>query len=636
MRASPKLHVERVEDRCVPAMFGLPWLSQSVTVSYTPDGTFVDGVKSNLTAALAADGLAPAQWQGEIQRALQAWAAVTNLNFGLVADGGQAVGTPGRLQGDTRFGDVRVTARPLDDHVLAITTPPGYTAETRGGDIVLNSNRHFGLDPNQGSGRYDLYTVMLQEVGHALGVGNSGDCSSAMYECYQDTRTGLADADKLAVRAMYGGKRAGDGYEGAAGNGSLGKACQLPAFDGTTTLYARGDVTTASDVDVYSFTTPKKLADGVMVRLTAAGVSLLAGKVELLDVSGKVLSSSGTPAAGADWELAATGLKGNTKYFARVTAPAGSGYRVGGYDLRVIFDSAAADPAVTPAPTTPADGGANDTFATATALAPLSGTTAQAFYRTYGQVESSADADVYKVTAPAGGSTTLTVQVASYRAGQNSGGLAALAEVYDSAGNRVAVEDLTYSGTRKAYQIRNAPAGAEYYVVVKQNGFLSEKGYELTAYFAAPAVNYAVTDTLVVAPQQDTTFRTLVVNTAQVFTLHVESASVGSGGPTLVFLDVLDSAGKTRYTVLGYPGMNYGSAVLLTPGEYTIRVRAPFPSSSAVPLQMTLRMDALTDPIGLAAPADPTTTPDANRIAPPPPPPFTWVSNDLSYYAWLL
>ncbi len=636
MRASPKLHVERMEARCVPAMFGLPWLSQSVTVSFTPDGTTVDGAKSNLSAALTADGLTPAQWQGEMRRAFQAWAAVTNLNFGLVADGGQAVGVPGRLQGDTRFGDIRVTARPLADAVLAITTPPGYTSETRAGDIVLNTNYHFGIDPDDDSGRYDLYTVMLHEIGHALGVGHSSDAGTVMDECYDDTGTGLTDADTLAVQALYGGKRTADWFEGSSGNGSVSSATRFPQFNGTTTLYARGDVTDSSDVDVFSFTTPGSLPNGATVRLTTAGVSLLAAKVEVLDARGKVVAASKELAAGADIDLPVGNLKSNTTYYVRVTAPSGTGYRVGGYDLRVVFDPAAADSMAAFAPTTPADGGANDTLATATTLTALPGTTAQAFYRTYGQVESSSDADVYKLTAPAG-TTTLTIHVASYRAGQNSGGLAALAEVYDAVGNRVAVEDLTYTGSRKSYQIRNLPGGGEYYVVVRQNGFLSEKGYELTAYFAQPAVNYAVTDTLVVAPQQDTTFRTLVVNTAQVFTLHVESQSVGSGGPTLVFLDVLDAAGNTRHTVLGYPGMNYGSAVLLTPGEYTIRVRAPFASPSAAPLQMTLRMDALTDPIGLAAPADPTTTPDANRIAPPPTdPPFTWAGYDLSYYAWLM
>ena len=157
MTATPKLHVERVEDRTVPANFGLPWLSSNVTVSCVPDGTPVDGVKSTLHATLAANGLSPAVWQGEILRAFQTWAAVGNLNFGVVGDGGQAVGTAGRLQGDTRFGDIRISARPLDQTVLAITTPPGYTSDTRAGDIVFNSN--FQFNGTTAADKYDVVSA---------------------------------------------------------------------------------------------------------------------------------------------------------------------------------------------------------------------------------------------------------------------------------------------------------------------------------------------------------------------------------------------------------------------------------------------------------------------------------------------
>ena len=637
MRASPQLRVERMEDRHTPAMFGTPWLSPNVTVSFAPDGTLVDGVKSDLAAHMAADGLTAAQWQGEVQRALQAWAAASNLNFGLVADGGQPVGTGGRLQADTRFGDIRVTARPLADNVLAITTPPGSTAETRAGDIVLNSNYHFDINPAEDSGRYDLYTVLLQEIGHAVGVGNCGDCDSVMYEAYDGVRSGLGDMDRAAVRALYGG-RANDALEGNGNNGTS-KATALPT--GTGTRYLRADLTVVGDKDVYSFTTPATLTQPLTVRVRTAGLSLLAAKLELLDANGAVLTgTSGIPTAGADLELSLTTLKANTKYFVRVSAPSGTAFRTGGYDLRVIFDPAASDPGAAVAPAVVSDAAANETVGAATALTALPGTTAQAFYRTYGRIDSSADVDVYRVKAPAlpaGETTTLFVQVASYSPTANTGGQAALARVYDAAGNLIAVEDLTYSGVRKAYQLRNVPGGAEYYIAVGQNGLLSDKSYELTAYFHPTAVNYAVTDTVTVAPNQDTTFRTLTVNQAQVFTISVESKSVGSGAPTLVFLDVIDATGKTVYTILGYPGMNYGSAVMLAPGEYTVRLRAPFSSSTAAPLQMTLRLDALTDPIGLDAPTDTTTSGSGNRIAPDPTvPPFTWTTLANSYYAWLM
>lgn len=626
MSASPKLHVERVEDRTVPAAFCLPWLASNVTVSFVPDGTSVDGVKSALHAAFSASGLTPAQWQGEMLRAFQTWSAVSNLNFGLVGDGGQAVGTAGRLQADTRFGDIRVSARPLDQSVLAITTPPGYTSETRAGDIVLNSNFQFSTGSNK-TGKYDLYTVMLQEVGHAIGLDNSADLTSVMSSLYAGKKTALAATDLTAVQQLYGGRLA-DKFEGTTPT--------LAAAPGTTTLYARGDVSSAADSDTFAFTTPAVIPNGVKVMLTTAGLSLLAGRVEVLDANGRVVATSGKAASGKNHELTLTGLAANSHYRVRVSSPSGTNFRSGAYDLRVVFDPTAADPAAAASPAVAVDGLKNETFATATPLAKVNGANAQALYRTYGQIESWSDVDMYRVSAPATatGTTTLTVQVASYKAGQNTGGLAAQAEVYDAAGKLVATEELTYTHSRQTYQARNVPAGADYFVVVKQNTFFSDRDYELTAYFADAQVNYAVTDTRVLSAQQSVSFGTLRVNQTQVFTFQMSSRAV-SGYSTGVYLEVFDASGVKVHSVLGSPEVEFGTAVLLTTGEYTVRMRAASPLASTAAVEVILRMDTLTDPIGLDAPADPTLSPDPLRSAPPPST-FSWMTYAQSYYAWLL
>ena len=163
------------------------------------------GAKSDLFTSLAADGyVAPAAWQKETLRALQTWAAATNLNFGLVADGGQAFGTPGSVQGDTRFGDIRIGSRPMSDGVLAQTTPFSWSGSTWSGDIVLNSNAKFTTGGAVGN---DLYSVVLHEAGHALGfTTESDDPNSVMYGSYVK-RTGLGAADAAAIQSMYGGVR---------------------------------------------------------------------------------------------------------------------------------------------------------------------------------------------------------------------------------------------------------------------------------------------------------------------------------------------------------------------------------------------------------------------------------------------
>src|SRR5262245_23430911 len=92
--------LESLEGRDLPAVFGFPWSdSHTLTVSFVPDGTAVgqarDGsvARSELFATM--DAAAPRQeWQREILRALQAWAARTGLDLIVVADSGDPLGTP--------------------------------------------------------------------------------------------------------------------------------------------------------------------------------------------------------------------------------------------------------------------------------------------------------------------------------------------------------------------------------------------------------------------------------------------------------------------------------------------------------------------------------------------------------------
>ena len=640
MKANTKLQLERVEDRCVPAIFGIPWLSPDVSVSFVPDGTSVNGAASSTFSKLPADGLTTAQWQGEIQRALQAWASATDLNFGFVADGGQSLGISGRIQGDSRFGDLRISSRPLGNDVLAITVPPGSTSGTRAGDIILNSDKRFAINPPAGSDRYDLYTVLLQEVGHAIGVGNNKDVNSAMYEIYQGTRTGLSSKDIQSARDLYGITRSADTYDEVKNNSSISNATPITATPGTSTLGLRGDITTSSDVDVYSFKTPSSLPNGVSFQLNVKGLSQLAAKLEVLDASGKVLYASVGATSGADLNWNSTSSSANTTYFVRVSAPSDTNFGVGSYKLKVVFDPAAADPLTIAPPIIAIDNGTDDTVATATTLSPQSGTTAQAFYRAYGQIESSNDVDFYRIAAPdkmKGNGSTLNIQIATFNLTGNVEGMANSITVYDKKGNIVPMENFTYNNSLRSFQIQNVKKGEVYTVAVKKTDPLADKNYELTASYTDDAVKvkYKKTDNLVLKPGQGDCLRTLTVKTTQLYTLSIESQSVGTGAPTTAYIDVIDATGKTIYTIAGTPGNNYGAVVFLVPGEYTLRLRGTFASSTASPLLLQLRIDSLSDPIGLAPPTNPTITPTTGSTPPTTTTPPNLVTNANNYYGVL-
>src|SRR5438270_2793445 len=106
------LTAEPLEERLQPSTWGMPWEYGNLTLSFVPDGAKVDGNQSNLSQTLGSHASTKA-WEMEVLRAAQTWAAAANINVGMVADGGQDLGIAGVIQGDPRFGDIRIAAEPL-------------------------------------------------------------------------------------------------------------------------------------------------------------------------------------------------------------------------------------------------------------------------------------------------------------------------------------------------------------------------------------------------------------------------------------------------------------------------------------------------------------------------------------------
>src|SRR5438270_7363056 len=181
MPPSLRLSVVALEDRCTPVVWNNPWADPGhLTISFAPDGTLVRGNPSDLF-----NDLLPAQgpdWQREALRAFQTWAAQANINLAVVPDTGVPFGTPGPIQGDPRHGDIRLGATNLGTAELAATTPfdlfGGWS-----GSVLLNTAKPIAVGGTNGSA--DLYTVLLQEAGHAFGLGNNINPRSVMYEKYR-------------------------------------------------------------------------------------------------------------------------------------------------------------------------------------------------------------------------------------------------------------------------------------------------------------------------------------------------------------------------------------------------------------------------------------------------------------------
>ncbi len=180
-----------------PGKWGSPVMGTGATVSYSfmPTGPACDnGACSSLGDFM------PTGYAAEIERAFDAWAAVANLTFVEVADGGEDWNTSG-TSGDIRFGGEFFDG---SGGTLAHGFFPPVNGSTAAGDIHFDfdDNWEIGMD-GSGDGFFDIFTVALHEIGHALGLGHVNGVLAVMNPFYAEL--GALQADDIAgMQFLYG------------------------------------------------------------------------------------------------------------------------------------------------------------------------------------------------------------------------------------------------------------------------------------------------------------------------------------------------------------------------------------------------------------------------------------------------
>jgi hypothetical protein len=644
------LRLEALEERRVPAQFGVPWHEpQHLTVSFVPDGTLVGNQPSVLFQTL--DAQRPtADWQAEILSAFQAWALNAHINFGVKPDDGEPLGVPGPDQEDPRFGDIRIAAVPLSPEVLSISVPHDpFLSGTWSGDILLNSTVAFDQTA-------DLFPVLLHEVGHVLGLDHSSDPSSVMFETLNNQRTQLAPSDIAAVQSIYGA-RGQDPYEGAGGNETLATATVMPTpagFDGTTPLLLYADISTASDFDVYSLTPPDGYQGPMTIRVQTAGVSLLAPRLTVYDAAGSVVGTlAGTGDSGDTLQLVLPQVDPGATYYVKIQGATAGLFGVGEYALAVNFDARSA---ITPAELdtvarqtysylSPDDINAiflspqgaifhddhhtNDTFATATPLFPIGAYGSEGPVRITASLGDSNDVDFYQFETPespdAGASPpgyqTGTaappdqplVMTVTVRATQVNG-IMPRAVVFDEDGNPVPALVLAHGDGTATIQVAAVPPGTNYFVMVSADPTAGKAvgNYDLDVEFG----DVAASPTTFVASSMDAALSQesygLVVTQTQLFDWLLAAPAAAAPSSGVVRMDIVNSAGQvvaTRSAAVG--DTSGGDPVLLSPGIYQVRFVAASTGNAPLP-SMAFQMygASLSDPIGPAL-DDPTLNPVA-------------------------
>jgi hypothetical protein len=346
-QARPTLEI--LETRVVPyATSGNAWPApQLVTISFLPDGTLMcqgcgGAVTSNLFASF---NLIPgvtnsSQWENLIIKAAQQWAQQTNLNFTVIADDGEAIGSGAYQQGNPNFGDVRIGGNVFGYNWLGSTYyPPPVNNYSLAGDIAFNTGYAFNIGST-----YDLFTVTMHEFGHALGLGNSNSSSAVMYGTYNGAFSGLSSDDIAGIQAIYsnGSPRAHDVYNSNGhSNGSFSSAANITSsIDSSLTAVVTGlDITTIGQVEYFKFTAPSNSASTMSISVQSAGLSLLTPKVTVYNASYTAIGSasfrlgSGAVEDGATLTLSNLAVTPGATYYIAVGGVDRTAFSTGAYAL---------------------------------------------------------------------------------------------------------------------------------------------------------------------------------------------------------------------------------------------------------------------------------------------------------------
>jgi Matrixin len=315
---------------------GMWQVADHITYSFAPDGTDIGGYSSSLFKTMSNAGFTTANWELQFQKAAAVWQSVSGINMVQVPDNGASFGTSGNQQGDARFGDIRIGGVGLASNVLAQAfLPPTANGGSVAGDIVMNTSQSWRINSN-----YDLETVAIHEIGHALGMSHSSIQSADMYASYQGVRQTLSSDDAAGIQSVYGAPTP-DAFYQQSPNGSFASAAEITSFlngQGQAAL-PNLEITSPTKYAYYHVVVPANTNGNMTVTLQSVNLSSLSPRLSVFNGSQQSLGTALSSDFGATISVTVTGVSAGQGFYIRAMAntngPGGNGM----YGMSVNFGS---------------------------------------------------------------------------------------------------------------------------------------------------------------------------------------------------------------------------------------------------------------------------------------------------------